>query len=106
MKLRMTQVTALVLKAIAAGHRHGFDIMERCGLPSGTVYPALRRLERAGLLRSAWEDEDDAHAAGRPARRTYELTVRGEQALPDAEGKLEEVRRLLRTLPEAPGAEA
>lgn len=93
--VRMTQITALVLRAIAAGHRHGFDVMEACGMPSGTVYPALRRLERAGLLRSGWEDEAKAFAAGRPRRRTYQLTARGRRAIPDAEAKLAEVWQLL-----------
>ncbi|MHB1193887.1 MAG: PadR family transcriptional regulator [Longimicrobiales bacterium] len=92
---RMTQITALVLRAVAAGHRHGFDVMEACGLPSGTAYPALRRLERAGLLRSRWENATAAHAEGRPRRRTYELTAPGKTALPDAETKLAQVRRLL-----------
>jgi len=91
----MTQITALVLRAVAAGHRHGFDVMETCVLPSGTVYPALRRLEKAGLLHSSWEDEDEARASGRPRRRSYHLTARGREALPVAEHKLEEVRRLL-----------
>lgn len=91
----MTQITALVLRAVAAGHRHGFDVMETCALPSGTVYPALRRLEKAGLLHSSWEDEDEARASGRPRRRSYQLTARGREALPEAEHKLEEVRRLL-----------
>jgi DNA-binding PadR family transcriptional regulator len=40
-----------VLAAIAGGTRHGFDIMEECDLPSGTVYPILARLEHAGLVR-------------------------------------------------------
>ncbi len=92
---RMTQVTALVLRAVAAGRRHGFDVMEACGLPSGTAYPALRRLEKAGLLRSRWENATAAHAEGRPRRRTYELTPAGRAALPDAAAKLEDVRRLL-----------
>jgi DNA-binding PadR family transcriptional regulator len=91
----MTQVTALVLRAIASGHKHGFDVMEACQLPSGTVYPALRRLEIARLLESCWEDESEAHAAGRPRRRTYSLTSEGHQALPEAERKLSEVLRLL-----------
>jgi len=91
----MTQITALVLRAIASGHQYGFDVMEACGMPSGTVYPALRRLEKAGLLGSGWEDEDEAHAAGRPRRRTYHLTSRGRKALPEAETKLDEVRQLL-----------
>lgn len=93
--IRMTQITALVLQAIHAGHRYGFDVMEACGLPSGTVYPALRRLERAGLLRSGWEDETEAHAAGRPPRRTYSLTTRGREALPEAEARLEQARQRL-----------
>jgi DNA-binding PadR family transcriptional regulator len=97
----MTQVTALVLRAVAAGYGYGFDIMESCGLPSGTVYPALRRLEKAQLLRSRWEREDEAHADGRPRRRTYELTAEGRDVLPEAEGKLAEVQRLLRDLPPA-----
>ncbi|HSW30137.1 MAG TPA: PadR family transcriptional regulator [Longimicrobiales bacterium] len=92
---RMTQITALVLRAVAQGHRHGFDVMEACDLPSGTAYPALRRLERAGLLRARWENAAAAHAEGRPRRRTYELTAQGRTALPDAEEKLAQVRRLL-----------
>lgn len=93
--IRMTQITALVLQSVASGHRYGFDIMEACDLPSGTVYPALRRLEKAGLLRSGWEDDEAARAAGRPRRRTYALTSLGRDALADAEAKLEDVRRLL-----------
>jgi PadR family transcriptional regulator PadR len=105
MSVRMTQITALVLRAVAAGHRHGFDVMETCALPSGTAYPALRRLEKAGLLRSSWEDEDEARASGRPRRRSYELTARGRDALPEAEHKLEEVRRLLGAMDHPPGME-
>jgi DNA-binding PadR family transcriptional regulator len=104
--VRMTQVTALVLRAVAAGRRHGFDVMEACGLPSGTVYPALRRLERAGLLRSGWEAADEAHAQGRPRRRTYTLTAGGRGAMAEAEAKLEEVRRLLGDFPPASVEEA
>jgi DNA-binding PadR family transcriptional regulator len=95
----MTQITALVLRGVAAGYRYGFDVMEACGLPSGTVYPALRRLEKAGLLKSRWEDTAEAHAEGRPRRRTYALTSEGRRALPEAERKLSEVRRLLGELP-------
>lgn len=93
--VRMTQITALVLRVVAAGHRYGFDVMEACDLPSGTVYPALRRMEKAGLLKSRWERASEAHALGRPRRRTYELTSAGQEALPGAEHKLSEVRRML-----------
>jgi len=102
----MTQVTALVLRAVAAGHEHGFDVMEACQLPSGTIYPALRRLEKGGLLKSSWEGEDVAHAQGRPRRRHYSLTPVGLGALPAAEHKLAEVRRMLGELPGTSSAEA
>ena len=104
-ELRMTQVTAFVLRAVAAGYKYGFDVMETCDLPSGTAYPALRRLEKSGLLRSRWEKGKDAHAEGRPRRRIYELTGEGLRSLPLAEQKLAEVRRLLGRIPPAPPAE-
>ena len=68
--MRRLSVTAVsVLRAIADGYQYGFDVIDQTGLPSGTVYPALSRLERDGLVKSAWENEQDAHAEGRPARR-------------------------------------
>lgn len=102
----MTQITALVLRAVAAGYKYGFDVMETCGLPSGTVYPALRRLEKADLLESRWESAVEAHADGRPRRRTYALTRDGRAALPEAERKLAEVQRLLADLPPVGAREA
>ena len=102
----MTQITALVLRAIAEGYRYGFDVMEACDLASGTAYPALRRLEKAGLLKSRWERAGEARAEGRPRRRTYELTAAGADALQEAEHKLSEMRRLLGDLPAAPTGEA
>ena len=104
--VRMTQITALVLRAVAAGYRYGFDVMGACGLPSGTAYPALRRLEKAQLLKSRWESAAQAHAEGRPRRRTYELTAEGRTTLPEAERKLAEVQRLLTDLPAAEPKEA
>jgi PadR family transcriptional regulator PadR len=79
--MRMTLITALVMQAIGAGHRHGFDIVDVTGYPTGTVYPALRRLERDGYVRSHWEAERTASREGRPARRYYELTAAGVKAL-------------------------
>jgi PadR family transcriptional regulator, regulatory protein PadR len=49
--VRLTYPTALVLQALLDGHHHGFDIMEVTGLPSGTVYPILRRLDAEGCVR-------------------------------------------------------
>jgi DNA-binding PadR family transcriptional regulator len=83
--MRRLSITACsVLQALVAGARYGFDVIERTGLPSGTVYPALSRLERDGYAASAWEAEADAHAAGRPARRYYRVTAPGLRALSDA----------------------
>ena len=73
----------LLLASLEAGPRHGYAIMEalRAGsggqfdLPTGTVYPALRRLERADLIQGAWSRE-----AGRQ-RRVYQLTPAGRSAL-------------------------
>ncbi len=81
---RLTRPTALVLLALSRGLRHGFDVLDATDLPSGTVYPILRRLEDAGLVRSHWEPARVAHQEGRPPRRYYELSGAGAGALRDA----------------------
>jgi len=87
--------TALfVLQALARGYRFGFDIMEVTGLPSGTIYPALRRLEALALVRSDWENEQQAHSKGRPRRRYYELAAAGRRRLVEAEARYRAVGRL------------
>ena len=73
----------LLLAALRAGPAHGYAIIEqlrsRSGgvfdLPEGTIYPALHRLERQGLISSQWSD-----ASGR-RRRVYRLKPRGRRAL-------------------------
>ena len=73
---------ALILAVLSAGPLHGYAVIEalkhrsggRLALPEGTVYPALHRLERAGLLASEWSE------TGR-RRRVYRLTSRGEREL-------------------------
>jgi PadR family transcriptional regulator PadR len=83
-RLNLTYPTALVLQALARGFHHGFDIMDATGLPSGTVYPILRRLDREGLLKSAWEKQAEAQREQRPPRRYYDITAAGEAMLADA----------------------
>lgn len=73
--------TITVLHAVASGSRHGFDVIDTTGLPSGTVYPALGRLERDGLVKSTWEDAAAAHAEKRPPRRYYRVTAQGSRVL-------------------------
>ena len=95
-KLNMTYPTALVLQALARGYHHGFDVMDATGLPSGTVYPILRRLDREGLLKSAWEKQATAERDGRPPRRYYSITAAGQAMLDEA---LERYHLLERAVP-------
>jgi PadR family transcriptional regulator PadR len=74
---------ALLLATLEPGPRHGYAIMEalragsggRIDLPTGTIYPALHRLERAGLIASSWSQ------VGGRRRRTYKLTPAGRRTL-------------------------
>lgn len=83
-----------VLQAVAQGHRFGFDIMSVASLPSGTVYPALRRLESQGFVRSGWETDREARDNARPRRRYYELTAAGKSQLAEAEARYRAVSKL------------
>ena len=66
-RAKLSHTAAMILQAINAGFVYGFSIMEMTGLPSGTVYPAMRRLERDELIRSHWERQSIADAEQRPA---------------------------------------
>ena len=75
-------ITSLqILASVRDGSRYGLDIVAHTGLSSGTVYPTLARLKRAGLLRSKWEEQALADREGRPRRRYHELTAQGARAL-------------------------
>ena len=100
--VRLTRPTALVLVALARGVRHGFDVLDATGLQSGTVYPILRRLEGAGLVRSRWEAAERARAEQRPPRRYYELTGAGAEALQEALARHPEVLQVLGGRPGSP----
>jgi DNA-binding PadR family transcriptional regulator len=78
---KISHTSALILQTISSGSMYGFDIMEITGLPSGTVYPALRRLEQDALIRGSWEDEKQAFSNDRPRRRYYRLSRTGKDAL-------------------------
>ena len=70
---------AIVLAALNAGPAHGYAIIEQIrrstggafDLPEGTVYPALHRLEQAGLLRSDWTMTRDGKAALRRRKEDW-----------------------------------
>jgi PadR family transcriptional regulator PadR len=79
--LNITPKMAEVLKIFLedpAKPRYGFEIMQRAGLQSGSLYPLLAKLEEAGWL-TGERETIDPHAAGRPPRRTYTLV--GEAAV-------------------------
>src|SRR5262245_8558084 len=71
---------------------HGYEIAKHLGDDAdhrlltayGTLYRALGRLEKMGLLKSRWEDPQIAAEENRPGRRIYKLTKEGERAAADA----------------------
>ena len=73
----------LLLAALEDGPQHGYAVMDalrrstggRLDLPTGTIYPALHRLEQAGLIAGSW-----SVVSGR-RRRMYQLTPAGTNAL-------------------------
>ena len=85
----------LILQALAQGYRFGFDIMQVTGLPSGTIYPALRRLESFEFVASDWEKDVNARKEGRPRRRYYTLTQMGRRQLKESEARMQAVGRLI-----------
>ena len=77
---------AALLQALISKPGYGLDLIERVKdrtngallLHQGSIYPALRALEREGLLRS-WDGETTPERGGRP-RRYHELTAEGRRA--------------------------
>lgn len=78
---QLSHTSAVILQAVHVGYVYGFSVMEQTGLPSGTVYPALRRLERDGLIQSEWEKQAVAEKELRPPRKYYKLTSAGARAI-------------------------
>jgi len=77
----MTTTTLKVLARMLdqpTGEWYGFDLIDQTRIKSGTLYPILIRLEKAGWLESRVEDVDP-QVVGRPARRLYLLTGEGER---------------------------
>jgi DNA-binding PadR family transcriptional regulator len=90
----------LLLAVLEAGPAHGYAVIEtlransggRFDLPTGTVYPALHRLERAGLVRSGWS------VVGGRRRRTYELTGAGRRTLASERSRWSEFAAAMSTV--------
>ncbi|HEY2131170.1 MAG TPA: helix-turn-helix transcriptional regulator [Streptosporangiaceae bacterium] len=95
----------LLLAVLAAGPAHGYAVISALrqrsegtfDLPEGTVYPALHRLEDAGLLSSSWAD-----AEGR-RRRVYALTTEGAAALTAEQSEWRRFARAVQAVTSGPG---
>lgn len=97
----MTLQTIAVLQAMleAPTHAHyGLQIAGKTHLPTGTIYPILARLEKAGWVSSTWETRDPTELE-RPRRRLYTLTGSGAQRAREA---LADARRLTTFAPSVP----
>src|SRR5580692_7791043 len=92
--VKLSHTAALILQTIEVGEGYGFDIMTATGLPSGTVYPALRRLQTAGLVASKWEAEQNAKDEQRPMRRYYVVTTAGAEVLEEAQQRYPLLRKI------------
>jgi DNA-binding PadR family transcriptional regulator len=92
--VKLSHTAALILQVIGLSEGYGFDIMTATGLPSGTVYPALNRLEASGLVESKWEAEQDARDQQRPTRRYYRVTRAGAKVLEEAQQRYPLLRKI------------
>ena len=75
--MRMTAALERVFRVFLddpAAQRYGYDLMKAAGLPSGTLYPLLARLQARGVVASAWETP---RQDGERPRRYYHLTGEG-----------------------------
>ena len=107
----MTLQTQLVLRAMLAeptAQRYGLQLCDETGLPSGTIYPIVARLEQVGWIASSWENPAEHVAQGRPRRRYYRLTDEGAEQARDALARAYRPRKQPRagigiTWPEIPG---
>lgn len=94
MTLQTVAVLQAMLDAPTQAH-YGLEVAGRTGLPTGTIYPILNRLEKAGWVSSTWEEREPSELE-RPRRRLYTLTGAGAQA---ARNALADAHRLITLAP-------
>ena len=90
----------LVLSALKRGQAHGFEILKRLEaagsgalkLKEGSLYPALYRMEAAGLIEGTWEEGEGRRG---PRRRVYALTPKGRRRLDEARGEWDTFVRVI-----------
>ncbi len=88
----------LLLTILKDGPTHGYAIIEELrrrsddafDLPEGTIYPALHRMERAGVLVSQWTESE------RRRRRVYQLSRPGREALEEKQAEWQAFTRSVR----------
>jgi PadR family transcriptional regulator PadR len=93
---KMTLQTQEVLRLALQNPDHewyGLQMVEATGLPSGTVYPIMARLEACGWIKSRWEDPAEHEAEGRPRRRFYKFTTDGAEQARLALARVHQSRR-------------
>jgi PadR family transcriptional regulator PadR len=79
MPRKRSHQTKLVMRTLLdapADETYGLEVVKASGVPAGSTYAILRRLEEEGLLEARWEQIDEAEA-GRPPRRYYRLNAHG-----------------------------
>ena len=87
----------LILSALKRGDAHGFEILKRLEqagsgaleLKEGSLYPALYRLERDGMVKATWESGEVKRRG--PRRRIYRLTAKGGKRLEEARGEFQQL---------------
>jgi PadR family transcriptional regulator PadR len=72
---------------------YGLELCTETGLPSGTIYPIMARLEAIGWVVSDWEDPDAHIAEGRPRRRYYQFTREGAECAAEAMQAIQRTRK-------------
>jgi transcriptional regulator len=88
----------LILKIVALGPIHGYGISQRLRqisrevlqVQQGSLYPALHRLEKRGLLEASWTESEN----GRPAK-FYKLSAKGRKQLAEEEKTWERMARAI-----------
>ncbi len=94
--------TVIGLSRAGVEQFHGFQLAkqlrsdegQRALTAHGTLYKALTRMEKAGLLDSVWEDPDIAVEEGRPRRRLYSVTSKGRVALAEVKAEMAGLSKL------------
>lgn len=94
----------LVLSALRQGNGHGFEILHRLktagsgalNLKEGSLYPALYRLEAAGMIKGDWEDAKTTRRG--PRRRIYQLTPKGRRRFLAARGEFQQFTAVINSI--------